>query len=144
MVWLYVVICIFFNKYILFILFLLGCDSTSAFYGRGKGKSFQVMKKRPEYVQAFCQLGSSFCVQDDTLKCLQRFVCHLYGYDRENDVNTTRYSIFKKGKFSEELLPPTEDVLLLHIKRSNYQAYIWRHSFNIDNAYKVKLLKLRI
>ena len=34
----------------------------------------------------------------------------------------------RRVKIFEELLPPTEDVLLLHIKRSNYQAYIWRHS----------------
>lgn len=85
------------------------------------------MKKRPEYVNTFSQLGSSLHVQDDTLKWLQRFVCHLYGYDSADDVNTIRYTIFKSGKYSEEQLPPTEDVLYLHIKRSNYQAYIWRH-----------------
>jgi len=83
------------------------------------------MRKRLEYLQAFCDLGSSFHVQDDTLKCLQRFVCHLYCYDRTDDVNTTRYTIFKKGKFSEEMLPPTEDGLLLHIK-----SYIWRHAMD--------------
>ena len=124
---LYILFNILFNEYIL-LFAVSGCDSTSAFYGKGKAKSFQVMKKRPEFLQAFGQLGSSFHLQEDTFKWLRRFVCHLYGYDGVDDVNATRYPIFKKGKFSEELLPPTEDVLLLHIRRSNYQAYIWRHS----------------
>lgn len=85
------------------------------------------MKKGREYVNAFTQLGSSLHVLDETLKWLQRFVCHLYAYDSTDDVNAVRYMIFKSGKYSEEQLPPTEDVLNLHIKRANYQAYIWRH-----------------
>ena len=59
---------------------------------------------------------------------LQRFVYHLYGQENTNDVNAARYEIFTKGKFSEDLLPPTLDVLQLHIRRANYQCYIWKHA----------------
>jgi hypothetical protein len=37
---------------------------------------------------------------------LVKYVCHLYGYENESDVNLVRYHAFKSGKFEEELLPP--------------------------------------
>jgi hypothetical protein len=36
--------------------------------------------------------------------------------------------MFKGGKYDEELLPPNQDSLNNHIRRANYQCYIWRHA----------------
>ena len=56
------------------------------------------------------------------------FVCHLYGHEGWSDVNSVRYEMFKGGKYDEELLPPNQDSLDNHIRRANYQCYIWRHA----------------
>ena len=45
-----------------------------------------------------------------------------------DDVNSLRYQMFKSGKYDEQLLPPNQDCLDLHISRANYQSYIWRHA----------------
>ena len=45
-----------------------------------------------------------------------------------DDVNSVRYEMFKGGKYDEELLPPNQDSLDNHIRRANYQCYIWRHA----------------
>ena len=89
------------------------------------------MRKNDDFVQAFCVLGESLYVNPDLRKILERFVCGLYGFTDEQQqnysVNEARFRLFKKGKFSEEFLPPTHDVLQLHIDRANYQSYIWKN-----------------
>ena len=37
-----------------------GCDSTSAFYGKGKRKAYDMMKSDPKFIQCFAGLGKSF------------------------------------------------------------------------------------
>eukprot|EP00794_Sanderia_malayensis_P020891 gene20891-22942_t len=59
---------------------------------------------------------------------LSKFVCHLYGFEDCTDVNDVHYQLFKKGKYDEELLRPKNDSLEPHMKRANYQCYIWRHA----------------
>ena len=89
------------------------------------------MRKNDDFVQAFCVLVESLYVNPDLRKILERFVCGLYGFTDEQQqnysVNEARFRLFKKGKFSEEFLPPTHDVLQLHIDRANYQSYIWKN-----------------
>ena len=55
---------------------------------------------------------------------LSKFVCHLYGYECQSDVNLVRYLAFKDGKFEEESLAPNQDSLALHIHPAAYQCYI--------------------
>ena len=43
------------------------------------------------------------------------FVCDLYGFGECSDINIVRYEAFKSGKYDEELLPPNQDSLDLHI-----------------------------
>lgn len=50
----------------------------------------------------------------------------MYGDKFSVNVNKCRFTLFKLGKCSDEMLPPTCDSLLLHIRRANYQAAIWR------------------
>ena len=46
------------------------------------------------------------------------------------DINLLRYQLFcvKAGKVDPEALPPCKSSLVLHIKRANYQACIWRRA----------------
>lgn len=83
------------------------------------------MEKDEVYLDRFTSLGSTLTGE---LPTFQEFVCELYGHKDTCDVNGVRFLIFKGGKFSEESLPPTEDSLSLHVKRANYQAYIWRNA----------------
>ena len=65
---------------------------------------------------------------DELILQLSNYVCHLYGYEDQTDVNLVRYLAFKAGKYDEEMLPPNKDSLLLHIYRAVYQCYIWRNA----------------
>ncbi|KAG1674095.1 Kelch-like protein 1 [Nymphon striatum] len=63
---------------------------------------------------------------------VERYVCMIYGYPREKLVNVVRSKLFDKkftkgGKVIDmALLPPYSLSLVLHIKRANYVAKIWR------------------
>ena len=107
-----------------------GCDSTSAFYGKGKKKAYAIASGNVEFTQAFTKLGSDFSLDESTTTVLERFVCHLYGQPREKSVNDVRYKIFCHATSSlpERNMPPTHDALQNHCKRANYQAAIMKSS----------------
>ncbi|XP_066925450.1 uncharacterized protein [Clytia hemisphaerica] len=113
-----------------------GCDSISAFAGRGKIKPLKILIQKKEYVEAFGELGMSWNISEETQSVLESFVCHMYGKKDALklgiSVNDLRYDIYcrKSGKVSCEGLPPCLNVLSQHIKRANYQAKIWRMCLN--------------
>src|SRR4029434_7345700 len=51
-----------------------GCDSTSAFYGKGKRKTFSVACEKDEYLKAFKRLGTNFNLEQSTLALLCQYV----------------------------------------------------------------------
>ena len=61
-------------------------------------------------------------------KC-EQFVCDLYPSSKRtpNAADELRYLLFCLKKQKNEMLPPTSESLLQHVKRANYQTYIWRH-----------------
>ena len=71
-----------------------GCDSTSAFHGKGKRKTFSVACEKEEYLSAFTHLGSSFELDQSTFDVLSKYVCHLYGQSSAENVNDARYRAF--------------------------------------------------
>ena len=105
-----------------------GCDSTSAFYGKGKKKAYDIMKSDPKFIGCFAGLGESFAPSPELVEMLEEFTCKLYG-DTSNDINATRYKSFC-ATLSEKSLPPCKDALLQHIKRCSYQAAIHHRSLN--------------
>ena len=105
-----------------------GCDSTSAFYGKGKKKAYDVMKSDPKFIQLFAGLGESFTASPELVEVLEEFTCKLYG-DTSKDINATRYKSFC-ATTSEKSLPPCKDALLQHIKRCSYQAAIHHRSLH--------------
>ena len=78
-------------------------------------------------------LGNSIPLNDDGLLQLEEFVCYLYGV-KTKSVNDARWNIFNQ-KYKREnkvpdlsSLPPCQQALYYHSKRSNLVAYIWRKS----------------
>ena len=74
-----------------------GCDTTSAFSGRGKVKPLQIMGSSSEYIQAFASLGMSMDIIIDLLSVLDSLVCHMYG-DKEAErqgisINDVRFML---------------------------------------------------
>lgn len=89
-----------------------------------------MLTENEEFITTFEEIGDSFNLSDQLVNDIERFVCRLFGDKNDiNSVNDLRYILFKKGQYAEEHLPPTRDVLLNHLRRSNYQAFIWKHFF---------------
>jgi hypothetical protein len=99
-----------------------GCDSTSAFFGKGKKRAYDVMMSDPKFIECFARLGESFTPSSEVMTVIEEFTCKLYG-DSSHDINTTRYKSFCTTA-SEKSLPPCKDALLQHINRCSYQAAI--------------------
>ena len=105
---------------------LSGCDSVSGFYGKVKGAKLLFTEKT--YQETFGELGMQHDLSENLFNEVQKYVCHLYGQADCIDVNTARYNLFRLGKHSDELLPPTKDSLKKQVMRANYQAAVWRRS----------------
>ena len=113
-----------------------GNDYVSSFFKKGKQLCWNGMKKNQVFIEAFRQLGQRWIINenDEIISSLEKYICHIYGYPRENSVNVVRMKMFEKkydkdGKIIDvSLLPPCKSVLMLHIKRANYVAKLWRSS----------------
>ena len=113
---------------IVYLLIHLGSDSTSAFFGKGKTRTWQVARDEEKYFEGFESLGNELDVSDQVISILEKYVCHLYGQPKISSVNEARYQMFRLGKCSEESLPPNSDSLHQHILRVNYEAFIRKQS----------------
>eukprot|EP00794_Sanderia_malayensis_P000672 gene671-biopygen976 len=111
-----------------------GNDYVSSFMRKGKKVCWNLVKENEEFLTAFSELGSESTASESLLNCLERFVCRIYGEKRLSLVNEVRKKIFWKNYSGESritdlsLLPPCQSSLLLHIKRANYVARIWRQA----------------
>ena len=108
-----------------------GNDFISSFFKRGKTKCWEVMNSNPLYQRAFEELGRTWEINEQTVVHIELFVCKLYSA-KAKKVNEARYELYEK-KYTRNKkiiglsnLPPCEATLLLHLKRSNYVAKIWK------------------
>lgn len=106
---------------------LTGCDTTSAFHGKGKLRAFELICSNNKFRDAMADLGSTFRCSDETMRILEEFVCSLYAV-KGTSVNEVRYKLFCSKSLSEQRLPPTEDALSLHVARACYQSAIHRRA----------------
>ena len=106
-----------------------GCNTISAFTGKGKVKALKLLMKNRTYVGAFMDLGLSWNISEETVNAIERFVCELYG-KKMQEVNLLRYQLHcaKAGNVEPEGLPPCKSSLQLHITRANYQTGTWRRA----------------
>ena len=105
--------------------YYVGCDSTSGFNGKGKKKCFNLMTSRDRFVKSFQNIGKFETLTDESEAIMSEYVSLLFG-SKLLCVNDARVELFKRGKFSEELLPPNDDCLKRHLQRANYQAFVWK------------------
>ena len=105
-----------------------GCDSVSAFKNKGKVRGLNMMLSTKPLQDSFAQLGTLWSPSDEIVSNLEDFVCTLYGEKECKDIDEVRFRLFCRYLRPEDMLPPTKDSLILHIKRANYQAAIHRLS----------------
>lgn len=108
-----------------------GCDTVSAFAGRGKMGTFKLLKTDKTYQEAFLELGRAWAVSDELFKKLEEITCRMYVPSTHiTDVSLLRYQLFctRRGEVESSQLPPCQDCLFMHVTRANYQAAIWRRS----------------
>ena len=103
---------------------LTGCDTTGAFSGIGK-KSWKVLVNDFQ-AQQLASLGEEPRSQESQLQSCEAFVCSLYTTARKfaKTDDAWHFLFCQKNKTSENL-PPTSDSRSHHIKRANFQTYIW-------------------
>ncbi|CAB3981604.1 Hypothetical predicted protein, partial [Paramuricea clavata] len=110
-----------------------GCDTTSAFNGKGKKSAWQAWQAFEDVTGTFVYLAShpfeKLYLDSESFQKLERLTVILY--DRTSSlssVNETRKELFCQKSPPMEKLPPTQDALLQHIRRTVYQAGIWTTS----------------
>ena len=109
------------------------CDSVSTINGTGKGKWLKTVTQSDEYIFAIQALGEDIVADKSTTNVIKKLFCHLYGMPEENEINDSRYCKFCKNKIPEpHQLPPTKDELLQHVKRANYQSFIWKRALHAN------------
>ena len=105
---------------------VLGCDSTSSFFGRGKARAFKAARKSENFAEAFATLGEDLNLPDDIATLLKQYVCCLYG--KIKSINYARYTMFKLGKCTADSLPSNIDSLHQDILLANFESYICKHA----------------
>jgi len=112
-----------------------GCDTVSAFRGKGKVKALKLMLDSPEACDDFQKLGTDWILSDEILSRLEPFVSLLYGQKNCSDINYARYNVFRLKCSTDAALPPNKDCLQFHAMRATYQAAIYRRALqNIISA----------
>ncbi|KAJ8034477.1 hypothetical protein HOLleu_21334 [Holothuria leucospilota] len=113
---------------------LTGCDSTSSLSGIGKKKALKVLLGSKTCQEQLLMLGMELPLSDETMINCESFICQLYSTDERagTKADDMRYWLFCQQQKKNEGLPPTSDSLLHHIKRANYQTYIWRKSLQSE------------
>ena len=112
-----------------------GCDTVSAFAGKGKAKALKLLTKTKLYQGTFLQLGEQWELSPEVMDQLEAFTCQIYAPKAPTSkVNNLRYHLFcaRKGEIESHQLPPCRDCLVKHALRANYQAGIWRRCLEQD------------
>ena len=107
-----------------------GCDSTTSLSGIGKKKAWDALTRCQVHQENLSLLGEQSELSQEVATRCTTFICSLYASSKKTptSVDELRYLMFCQRKQKSELLPPTSDSLGLHLKRANYQAFVWRNS----------------
>ena len=108
-----------------------GCDTVSAFAGRGKKTAWDTWKSFPEVTDALQELLAM--PSEVTRSQIERFVVLMYDRTSEcMEVNDARKHLFSQKSRTLENIPPTQAALKEHIKRTCFQANLWNQSLVLD------------
>ena len=112
-----------------------GCDTVSAFAGKGKASALKLLTNNRATQDTFLQLGQEWDLSAELMDKLEAFTCVMYAPKAPTiKINELRYHLFcaKKGEIESHQLPPCKDCLTKHAQRANYQAGIWRRCLEQD------------
>ncbi|CAH3160564.1 unnamed protein product, partial [Porites evermanni] len=74
-----------------------GCDTVSAFAGRGKVVGYRIVTRNVEFQEMFQQLGMEWNLLDDLHHSLQKFTCTMYcSTPGTSDINELRYRLLQR------------------------------------------------
>jgi len=112
---------------------LTGCDTVSCFYGKGKKSAWEAWNVYPEVTSAFLKLltmTSEETVDEVTFATPQRYVVILYDRTSDcTDLDSARRRMFTHKYRTPDLLPPTSDAFMQHVKRAVHQSvHCWGQS----------------
>ena len=72
-----------------------GCDTVSAFAGRGKLSALNLLQKNNDFCETFQKLGAEWTVTSDLYEALQAFTCEMYSRKTKiTKVNQMRHALF--------------------------------------------------
>ena len=115
---------------------LTGCDTVSAFFGRGKKTAWDAWTAFPEVNKALKEMNTLEKFEDlsqVSLSLVERFVVLIY--DKTStmfSVNQARKELFCRKQRSISNLPPTSAALHQHIKRSCLQLFVWNQCLTLN------------
>jgi hypothetical protein len=98
-------------------------------YAKGSALSDYKWKEVCEVCEEVGSLGSNDVVLASLVELLSRFIDLMYGSKSEK-IKDIRWDCFCRGA-TAELLPPTRDAFVNHVKRAHYCANVWKTA---DNA----------
>ena len=104
-----------------------GCDTTSGMKSKGKHIWWNTWNKHPEVTET-CE--DIIVPLPGFVRCdftsVEDFVCRLYdNTSTTSEVNVLRMNMFCQRSQDVQRIPPTQDALILHLRRAVYQASIW-------------------
>ena len=106
-----------------------GCDSVSGFFGHGKSSVYPKPSNIEEVKQLLASLGSSKEINNALVKSIEKFVIKFVYNDNKSEslaeCRALKWEQMKKKTTGR--LPPDPDSFELHVKRANFQCYIFRH-----------------
>ena len=117
-----------------------GCDTTSAFVRRGKVAPVKLVEKSHKFLPVLNRVGQDRDCSEELVNDMEAFTCAMYGHATYTNVNKLRYDMFLKkyqphsnalnvsNGMDMSLLPPCRSALEMHVRRVNYQVYVWIHS----------------
>ena len=129
-----------YKEHILFLHAFTGCDTTSAFFNKGKIKFAKNFEKRHDLHESAKVFKN---VNEDSNNIFQAGVACILGLygapGKIKDLNTLRFNSFIKGTAKKtsvllSSLPPTADAAFEHLKRVYLQIQIWLGNLDIKNA----------
>ena len=121
---------------------LSGCDTTSAFKGKGKKSFWQVWNSYEDVTHTFVHFATHpfehLDINSEVFKQIERLVVIVYDKTHnEKKVNHARMELFSNKNQAVDKIPPTQNSLLQHSKRALYQAGIWTTSLFHQQKYPV-------
>ena len=103
---------------------ITGGDHTSGFFGHGKKRILEKVKKDPHARQLLNEVGENLVLADRVKQKMKKFVLWIIYGENSESCGQARASKWRKmRKKSMARLPPDNDSLDHHCERTNYLTY---------------------